>query len=120
MGRWNFSRAPAHRAGPDRFLRNRQAERCLEAAEAAFGDVADTLDKALSLLADCQRAYVAAPGHLRRQWNQALFERLVVYDERIAELRSRSPSQRSPIPRFLIGWMVRPSLAPTLFWRRFK
>jgi site-specific DNA recombinase len=69
----------------------RQAERHLEAAEASFGDIASTLAKALDLLADCQRAYLAAPGHLRRQWNQALFERLVVYDERIADAEVAEP-----------------------------
>jgi site-specific DNA recombinase len=68
-----------------------QAERYLEVAEASFGDVADTLAKALDLLADCQRAYLAAPGHLRRQWNQALFERLIVYDERIADAEVAEP-----------------------------
>lgn len=45
----------------------RQAERHLEAAEASFGDIAEATTKALDLLADCQRAYPAAPGHLRRQ-----------------------------------------------------
>lgn len=68
-----------------------QSERHLEAAEASFGDIADTLAKALDLLADCQRAYLAAPGHLRRQWNQALFERLVVHDERIADTEVAEP-----------------------------
>ncbi len=68
-----------------------QAERHLEVAEASFTDVEDTLGKALDLLADCQRAYLAAPGHLRRQWNQALFERLVVYDERIGEAKVAEP-----------------------------
>jgi hypothetical protein len=63
----------------------------LEAAEASFGDIASTLAKALDLLSDCQRAYLAAPGHLRRQWNQALFERLVVYDERIADAEVAEP-----------------------------
>jgi hypothetical protein len=51
----------------------------------------DTLGKALDLLADCHRAYLMAPGHLRRQWNQALFERLVVYDERIGEAKVAEP-----------------------------
>jgi site-specific DNA recombinase len=68
-----------------------QAERHLETAEASFGDIAETLAKALDLLADCQRAYLAAPGHLRRQWNQALFERLIVYDERIADTEVAEP-----------------------------
>lgn len=63
----------------------------MEAAEVSFGDIASTLAKALDLLADCQRAYLAAPGHLRRQWNQALFERLVVYDERIADAEVAEP-----------------------------
>ncbi len=68
-----------------------QAERRLEAAEASFGDIETTLGKALDLLADCQCAYLAAPGHLRRQWNQALFERLVVYDDRIADAEVAEP-----------------------------
>ncbi|HEY0318839.1 MAG TPA: zinc ribbon domain-containing protein [Solirubrobacterales bacterium] len=68
-----------------------QAERHLEVAEASFTDVEETLVKALDLLADCQRAYLAAPGHLRRQWNQALFEQLVVYDDRIADTEVAEP-----------------------------
>lgn len=68
-----------------------QAERHLEVAEFSVADVEDTLGKALDLLADCQRAYLAAPGHLRRQWNQALFERLVVYDEGIEAAEVAEP-----------------------------
>jgi hypothetical protein len=45
--------------------------------------VQTTLDKALDLLANCQHAYSNAPGHLRRQWNQALFLRLHVHDDTI-------------------------------------
>ena len=68
-----------------------QAERHLEVAEASFTNVEDTLGKALDLLADCQRAYLAAPGHLRRQWNQALFERLVVHDADIETTEIAEP-----------------------------
>ena len=68
-----------------------QAERHIEVAEASFADIEDTLGKALDLLTDCQRAYLAAPGHLRRQWNQALFERLVVYDDKIGEAEIAEP-----------------------------
>ncbi len=68
-----------------------QAERQIEIAEASLGDTEDTLDKALDLLADCERAYKNAPGHLRRQWNQALFERLMVYDDRIKEAEVAEP-----------------------------
>jgi site-specific DNA recombinase len=72
------------RSEQDRLTReSEQAEHHIEAAEASFSDVEDTLGNALDLLADCQRAYLAAPGHLRRQWNQALFERLLVYDNKI-------------------------------------
>jgi hypothetical protein len=69
----------------------KQAERHIEIAKASFADIEDTLDKALNLLADCQRAYMAAPGHLRRQWNQALFERLVVYDDDIESTEIAEP-----------------------------
>jgi site-specific DNA recombinase len=68
-----------------------QAERHLEVAESAFGEVEDTLGKALDLLADCHGAYLDAPGHLRRQWNQALFERLVIYDDKIGEAKVAEP-----------------------------
>ncbi len=68
-----------------------QAERHIEVAEASFADIEDTLGKALNLLANCQRAYMAAPGHLRRQWNQALFERLIVYDDDIESTEIAEP-----------------------------
>jgi hypothetical protein len=86
------SRSDLLRSEQDRLAREvNQAERHLETAEAAFGDVEDTLGKALDLLADCQRAYLAAPGHLRRQWNQALFERLVVHDDEIEATEIAEP-----------------------------
>jgi hypothetical protein len=80
------------RSEQDRLTRETaQAERHLEAAEAAFGEIAETLGRALDLLADCHGAYLGAPGHLRRQWNQALFERLLVYDDRIADAEVAEP-----------------------------
>ena len=68
-----------------------RAERHLEIAEQSFGDIQATLDKALDLLSNCERAYRKAPGHLRRQWNQALFERLLVHDDRIEEAEIAEP-----------------------------
>ena len=56
-----------------------------------LGDIAETLAKALDLFADCQRTYLTAPRHLHRRWNQALFERLIVYDERIADAEVAEP-----------------------------
>jgi site-specific DNA recombinase len=57
------------------------AEHHLELATHSLTDVQATLQKALDLLANCARAYRRAPGHLRRQWNQALFERFLVVDD---------------------------------------
>jgi site-specific DNA recombinase len=68
-----------------------QAEAHLETAERSSGDVQATLDKALDLLANCHRAYRKAPGHLRRQFNQALFERLLVHDDRITGAEIAEP-----------------------------
>jgi site-specific DNA recombinase len=64
-----------------------QAERQFEVAEASFTDIEDMLGKALDLLADCQNAYLAAPGHLRPQWNQAL----LVYDDDIETAEVAEP-----------------------------
>jgi site-specific DNA recombinase len=59
------------------------AEGQLALAERSTSDVQSTLDKALDLLTNCQHAYSNAPGHLRRQWNQALFLRLHVHNDTI-------------------------------------
>ena len=83
-----------------------QAERHLETAEQSFGEVQATLDKALDLLANCERTYRKAPGHLRRQWNQALFERLLVHDDRVEEAEVAEPfaTLADPeLPRLLEG-----------------
>jgi site-specific DNA recombinase len=39
------------------------------------------LTKALSLVRDCEAAYLAAPDKLRRQFNQASFKRLLIDDD---------------------------------------
>ena len=51
----------------------------------------NTLDQALDLLADLQAAYAQAPGHLRRQGNQALFQQLLVTDDEIADAPLAEP-----------------------------
>jgi hypothetical protein len=101
-----------------------QAERQIKVAEASFGDVEETLDKALDLLADCQRAYLPPQGHLR-QCNQALFERLVVYEERIKEVDVAEPfaTLADPQPPRAPGWRGwrwrRPFLLAAVRVRRF-
>jgi site-specific DNA recombinase len=67
------------------------AEHHASQAEASFSDIRDTLDKALDLLAYPQTAYASAPGHLRRQWNQALFQQLLVTDDEIADAPLAEP-----------------------------
>ena len=67
------------------------AEHHVTQAEQSFTDIHDTLAKALDLLADPQTAYRQAPGHLRRQWNQALFQRLIITDDQIADAQLAEP-----------------------------
>jgi site-specific DNA recombinase len=63
----------------------------LSIAQRSTTDVQTTLDRALDLLATCQGAYIKAPGHLRRQWNQALFLRLLVHDDDIGQAEIAEP-----------------------------
>ncbi len=77
-------RSSAIRAGPA-CLRDPAGRAAPGSRRGSFGDIVDTLANALDLVADCRRAYLAAPGHLRGQWIQALLKRIVVYDERIAD-----------------------------------
>lgn len=53
----------------------------LGATEQAFVDIQTTLDKALDLAQDCQVAYRLAGPKLRRLFNQAFFEKLLLDDE---------------------------------------
>jgi site-specific DNA recombinase len=59
-----------------------QAEHHLQLAEQSTAATQQVLAKAIDLLASCQRAYRQAPGHLRRQWNQALFQQIVIHNDR--------------------------------------
>ena len=81
-------------------LKSEQARiaRETQAAQAALGRlngelgaVEKGLDTALALVADCHRLYVAAPPHIRRQLNQAVFERIFVEDEEIQGARLITP-----------------------------
>jgi site-specific DNA recombinase len=67
------------------------AEAQLQTAQRSATDVQATLQKALDLLANCPDAYAKAPGHLRRQWNQALFLRLLVHDQDIQQAEIAEP-----------------------------
>jgi hypothetical protein len=67
-----------------------QAEHQIEISEASFGDVEDTLGKALDLLVDCERAYRKVPGHL----DQPRRGRRALADPRLPEQLKRQGSRR--------------------------
>ncbi len=56
-----------------------------------LGSVERGLDQALTLVADCHRLYQAAPPHIRRQLNQAVFERIFVEDGDVPTGQLASP-----------------------------
>ena len=64
----------------------------VDRSEMAINRLEREIDQmALDLLANCHRAYRTAPRHLRRQFNQALFERLLVHDDRITGAEIAEP-----------------------------
>lgn len=76
--------------------------------EAASADIAATLNKALDLVRDCAAAYRAADPALRREWNQAFFERIEV---EVSEPEAKPGVARAlPRPPFdtLLGAKVTP------------
>lgn len=50
----------------------------LKATEAEWDTVETNLQMALDLATDCHAAYLSAPEHIRRMFNQAFFERILV------------------------------------------
>jgi hypothetical protein len=52
------------------------ARQTLAAHQVEIHDLAEVLGKALDLVASCHEGYVAASPRLRRQWNQAFFQRV--------------------------------------------
>lgn len=56
-----------------------------------LGAVERGLDQALALVADCHQLYLAAPPHIRRQLNQAVFERIFVEDGDVPTGQLASP-----------------------------
>jgi hypothetical protein len=58
-----------------------QAQRILDSCTLRFDEIERNLDQALTLVADCLRAYEQAPAELRRIYNQAFFERIWIGEE---------------------------------------
>lgn len=57
-----------------------QVERIASRLDVDFSDVQRTLDIALELLNDVQWAFVASPPHVRRLINQAIFDKIELWD----------------------------------------
>ena len=56
------------------------SETRLQAVDNDYNAAEANLTKALSLVQDCEAAYLDAPDKLRRQFNQAIFKRLLIDD----------------------------------------
>jgi site-specific DNA recombinase len=54
------------------------ANKLLEASEVEFATIDATLRRCLAFVTNCHEAYLAAPRQIRRQLNQAVFERFLV------------------------------------------
>jgi site-specific DNA recombinase len=76
------------------------AERLLEAARVTHLRIESTLEKCLSFLTDCHRAYIEASAKERRLMNQAVFERFLVGEDGIAEAE----------PKGIFGVLLDPGL----------
>jgi site-specific DNA recombinase len=55
-----------------------RARQDLAELEAASADITETLNEALDLVSNCAAAYQSATPALRREWNQAFFERIEI------------------------------------------
>lgn len=67
------------------------AERVIKELEVPFEEALATLDKALDLTTDIQRAYEQGDGQERRLLNQAFFERLEIVREDTADQKLHQP-----------------------------
>lgn len=59
--------------------------------ERRMADAEELVRLALHLARDCPDAYRRSSQELRREWNRAVFERIVVHDRQIADVRYREP-----------------------------
>jgi site-specific DNA recombinase len=74
------------------------AEREVTSTRLARNQLAESLDRALSLLEDAQAHYKHSNGPERRQMNQAVFRRLFIYDDQITEAERTDLYQRLLAP----------------------
>lgn len=67
------------------------AQRILDACALRFEDIERNLEDALTLVADCQKAYLNAPDEVRRSFNQALFDRIWIGEHGVAGVDLQLP-----------------------------
>lgn len=85
-----------------------QTEAITRRLEVDFEDIERTLDLALALVDDIDRAYRVAPDDVRRLLNQAIFERIDVLDDPFEQVRMTS-ELREPFASLAQGWDVVPT-----------
>jgi site-specific DNA recombinase len=76
----------------DRIARQLEiAQNRLAVSEQAFAEIETTLEQVLSLARNCQQAYLQARASLRRQFNQAFFEQLLIDEDGTVRSRLAEP-----------------------------
>jgi hypothetical protein len=78
----------------------RQAEELLKSADAGLADWQSVLDLAMRLATNCANAYRLADHRIKRQFNEAVFEAIVVRDGHVAEARYQAPFGPFFVPEF--------------------
>jgi site-specific DNA recombinase len=68
-----------------------QAEQALATSQTTSVDLQATLDEALALAGNCQRAYRVADPRVRRQFNQAFFEKLYINEDGVGSADLAEP-----------------------------
>jgi hypothetical protein len=105
-----------------------QAEQILSATTIRYEQIEANLSRALDLAANCAEAYRLASPKVRRQFNQALFQRLLIADDEVERAEYAEPFasliafdearrqfSRAKNPEAFLGPMVRKS---NFWWTR--
>jgi hypothetical protein len=71
------------------FLRNITNQ--MDAYQAEYAEVAESMNNVFDLLEDCGRAYKLADDYQKRCFNQALFEKIKVYKDLTIEVDYAEP-----------------------------
>ena len=69
----------------------RACQTILDGAQTDIDAIEAGLENLLELIADCGQLYKSAPPAIRRQFNQAVFERIVIDDDQVGGFYLRSP-----------------------------